>query len=187
MRSPKHHGVTDASLEGSHRLCLVHVLEHHISVLQAEDLKPLAHGEMARGHCGDEEGLAFDGLGASVDLGEFGVEAFGLQDGAVGPHHNAVGLGLIVADGKQNRAVAEGTHVGWDSAHAGDHPLLGGQGFHLRHAGVKEVELQIQPFFLVPALLLGIPGNEGLMFRLPGRVEHKRFLSMGDPSAAKDQ
>ena len=69
--------------------------------------------------------------------GYFGLKPLVLRMGLSARTMIAVGLGFIVADGEQDRAVAERTHVGGDTAHAADHPLFGRQGFHLGHAGIK--------------------------------------------------
>ena len=59
-------------------------------------------------------------------------------------------------------------------------PLLGGEGFKLIHAGLEEMDLEIQPLVLIPSLFLGVPEDEGFVFRHGADVEFERlFRSSG--------
>ncbi len=48
MGRPEDDDVADARIKGRHGLGLVHVLDHHVPVLEPEGLQPEAHGVMAR-------------------------------------------------------------------------------------------------------------------------------------------
>ena len=133
---------------------------------------------MDGGDGGDQDGLALDGLGRAVNFGELLVEAFNFKNGAVSADVDVVGDRFVVTQPNLVSAVAQGAdHLGHAARGAQD-PLLGRQGFHLGHAGVKEEQLQVQTFMNIPALLLGQPGQEGFKFRHPAGLQLHRGLGL---------
>ncbi|MFR4118578.1 MAG: hypothetical protein ACLT2T_06845 [Bilophila wadsworthia] len=50
---------------------------------------------------------------------------------------------------------------GGQGAHGGETPFPGGQGVEDVRAGVEQFHLDVEPGFLVPALFLGVPHQEG--------------------------
>ena len=68
-------------------------------------------------------------------------------------------------------AVAQVAEHGGQGAHGGETPFPGGQGVEDVRAGVEQLHLDVEPGFLVPALLFGVPRHKGLVFAHPSARE----------------
>ena len=152
--------VADARVKGSQHLRRVHVLHDHVLFREAEGLQVFGHAEVLRGGLGIEEGLALHGFGRAEEVRILGVPALHLEGGIVGPHRDGVDPRFVVGDADEVGIVAERAHEDGDRARAAHDPLLGGEGFKLIHAGLEEMDLEIQPLVLIPSLFLGIPEDE---------------------------
>ena len=64
-------------------------------------------------------------------------------------------------------AVAQVAEHGGQGAHGGETPFPGGQGVEDVRAGVEQLHLDVEPGFLVPALFLGVPHQEGFVLVQP--------------------
>ena len=168
VRGPDGDAVADVVFKRAHDLRLVHVLDDDVAVLEAEDVEPRAEGIVRRGQRGGEEGLAAHGLGAAVHFGVVLVPALDLGDGAVGADDDGgAERGLVVGLRDDGGAVAQVAEHGGQGAHGGETPFPGGQGVEDVRAGVEQLHLDVEPGFLVPALFLGVPHQEGFVLVQP--------------------
>ena len=90
-----------------------------------------------------------------------------VKDGAVLAHINGVVGGFVVGDRNDVQVVAQRRGQSGHGAAPGDCPIVGGKAFDDVLARIKRHHRQIKPGFLVPALFLGVPHQEGFVLVQP--------------------
>ncbi len=176
---PQGYDVADAVFKGGEGRCLIHVLDDHVLVGQAEGLEPRAEGEMGGRDGRAENGFALHAFRRAIDVGIALVIALGGHDGAVGTDHNGVDHRLVIAVGDDGGIVAQRADHGGNGPHAAEDPRFGRKGVQGVHAGIEVEHLHIKADFLVPALLLGVPDGEGFLCAHPRRGHFLQFGSAG--------
>ena len=170
QRSPQCHNVAKSACECAKRLRRGHVLDAYVLFFEAKGFEPCGHHIVGGSAFRTEYLFSLNRGLIAVDVRIGRVCSLDAEERAVSADIEGVGGGFVIGDGNDVEALAQCCGKRGDSPTTGNGPIVGKHALHNGLARVKAEHGEIQPGFLVPSFLLGIPDGEGFVFTQPCRL-----------------